>query len=251
MMPVRKKDIPKKLKHDAIVEAILEIRFQTTTIPEMLFGRLADYQPWKDFSHSRLPAQDIPRAIREGDPYLKLQPLFALSNSQCTVRIGPNAISFHRAAPYEGWSVFHPQIEEMITGLFQKADNLTVNRLGLRYLNSLQSDLHGIASILNLDLKMSVEDQSISGNVNLNFASDVADKTACTVRIATPEFVQGLSLQRPQASVYIDVDVFTKEPFEKRAEQDVQAWVTTAHTIEKDQFFRLLTEEKIKELRED
>lgn len=175
----------------------------------------------------------------------------ALSNGQCTVRIGPNAISFHRAAPYDGWSVFHPQIEEMITGLFQKADKLTVNRLGLRYLNALQTDLHGIGSILNLDLKMSVEDQSISGHANLNFTSDVADNTACTVRIATPEFVQGLLLQRPQASVYIDVDVFTKEPFETRAEQDVQAWVTTAHASEKDQFFRLLTEEKIKELRED
>ena len=34
-----------KLKTDAIVEVVFEIRFDTKTIPEILFGRLADYPP--------------------------------------------------------------------------------------------------------------------------------------------------------------------------------------------------------------
>ena len=37
-----RKHIPAKLKHDAIVEALLEVRFDMTTVPEVLFGRLAD-----------------------------------------------------------------------------------------------------------------------------------------------------------------------------------------------------------------
>jgi len=48
-MASRGKSIPKKLKHDAIVEAVVEVRFSTTTIPEILFGRLSEYGPWKNF----------------------------------------------------------------------------------------------------------------------------------------------------------------------------------------------------------
>ena len=36
------KAILEKLKQDAIAEAVFEARFDTSTIPEVLFGRLTD-----------------------------------------------------------------------------------------------------------------------------------------------------------------------------------------------------------------
>src|SRR5271157_1638575 len=39
VMATRIKHIPNKLKHDAIVEALLEVRFDMTTVPEVLRGR--------------------------------------------------------------------------------------------------------------------------------------------------------------------------------------------------------------------
>jgi uncharacterized protein (TIGR04255 family) len=250
IMASREKAVPTKLKNDAIVEALLEVRFDTsTTIPEILFGRLADYGPWKELTQRRLPAYEIPAPMRQFDPNLRFQPLFELSGEHRVVRIGPHVISYHRMAPYVGWEErFEPELQETISHLFEVANGLIVRRLGLRYLNALRPDLHGIASISDLDLEIKVENRQVAGNVNLNFTTDVANNSACTVRIATREFVQGPLPQN--TSVYVDVDVFTKDDFETREQKVVQSWVKAAHTNAKKQFFRLLTDRRIEALKE-
>jgi hypothetical protein len=56
MKSITANQLPQKLKNDAIVEAIFEIRFDTSTILEVLIGRLADLVPWNGFKQQRLPA---------------------------------------------------------------------------------------------------------------------------------------------------------------------------------------------------
>lgn len=248
IMASRGKPVPKKLKNDAIVEAIFEMRFETTRIPEILFGRLADYGPWKELTQRRLPTYDIPAALRQVDPNLRFQAVFELSGEQRAVRIGPQVISYHRTVPYIGWERFWPELQQTITGLFETAGGLVIRRLGLRYLNALRPDLHGIASVADLDLNINVASARVAGNVNLNFTADVASNAACMVRIATTDFVQG-NLP-PNTSVYVDVDVFTKEGFETKERRAVENWVTAAHDKEKEQFFRLLTDRSIEALKE-
>ena len=242
------KPVPKKLKNDAIVEAILELRFDTVTIPEILFGRLADYEPWKELAQQKLPIYEVPAALRQVDPNLRFQAIFELCGPQRAIRIGPQVISYHRMVPYIGWERFRPELEETITGLFDRANGLVIRRLGLRYLNALSPDLHGITSISDLDLEIKVASRRVEGNVNLNFTMDVTSATACTVRVATTEFVQGKL--PPNTSVYVDVDVFTKDGFETRERKAVEDWVTAAHDNEKEQFFRLLTDRSIEALKE-
>jgi len=245
-MAARGKAVPKKLKNDAIVEAIFEIRFETATIPEILFGRLADYEPWRAFTQLRLPTYEIPAPLRQVDPNLRFQAVYELFNEHLAVRVGPQVISYHRRVPYEGWERFQPEVRETITGLFEKADGLVIRRLGLRYLNALRSDLHSIGSISDLDLEIQVASERVLANVNLNFTVDVASDTACTVRIATPEFIQGKL--PPNSSVYVDVDVFTKDGFETKERSPVESWVAVAHGKEKEEFFRLLTDRSVKAL---
>jgi uncharacterized protein (TIGR04255 family) len=155
MMASRGKSIPKKLKNDAIVEAVVEIRFSTTTIPEILFGRLADYGPWKNFKQQRLPVYEVPPPWRQADPNLRFLPIFELSGDQRSVRIGPHVISYHRAAPYVGWQQFRLELDETISGLFETAKGLVIHRLGLRHLNALRPDVHDIKSVSDLDLEIS------------------------------------------------------------------------------------------------
>lgn len=245
------KFIPRKLKHDAIVEALLEIRFTMATMPEIFFGRLAEHDPWKGFSQQRMPAYEIPSALRQANPNLRFQPLFELldTHSHRTIRVGQQVLSYHRRIPYGGWEKFKPELEEAIVGLFTKAEGLSIQRLGLRYLNALRTDVHGVQSISDLDLKLAIAGEDVSHNANINFTVDVANNASCIVRIATPEFVQGTL--PPNTSVYIDVDVFTKEDFETNKQIDVITWVEAAHTREKEQFFRLLTEQIIKSLKEN
>jgi uncharacterized protein (TIGR04255 family) len=191
-MAERGRAIPTKLKHDAIVEAILEIRFdmRTGTIPEIFFGRLAEHGPWKGFEQRPLPAYQIPAPLRQADPNLRLQPVFELAapDKQRTIHVGPHVLSYHRLSPYVGWEKFKPELEEAIDGLFSTTEGLSIRRLGFRYMNALQTDVHSIRSILDLDLKLSIADESVSSNVNINFTTEVSNDTNCTVRIATSEF---------------------------------------------------------------
>jgi uncharacterized protein (TIGR04255 family) len=112
----------------------------------------------------------------------------------------------------------------------------------------MRPELHGISSISELDLTVAVESEAVAGNVNVNFTSDLSDDTQCTVRVATIEFVQGTL--PPNSRVLIDVDVFSKEAFKTKDAQKVKQWVQAAHTMEKEQFFRLLTDTTIDAIEE-
>jgi len=243
------KPVPSKLKNDAIVEALFEMRFSASTIPEIFYGRLADHTPWKGFEQRRLPAYEIPAPIRQADQNLRFQPVFELRDAgNRAVRIGDQVLSYHRLPPYVGWSKFAPELHEAIDGLFAAVHGLTVQRLGFRYINAIRPDLHGIASISALDLTIAVASEPISKNVNLNFTTFLTEDTQCTVRLATAEFVQGVL--PPNTSVVVDVDVFTKESFKTTERAKVKQWIEFAHVKEKEHFFRLLTDETISALKE-
>jgi uncharacterized protein (TIGR04255 family) len=244
------KTIPAKLKHDAILEALFEMHFDTQTLPEIFFGRLADDAPWKTFEQRRMPGHEIPASLREADSNLRHQPIFELADvsEHRAVRIGPHVLSYHRTAPYVGWSRFQPELTELIRAFFTRADTPVVTRLGLRYINALRSDVHGIRSLLDLDLTFAIATEPIGSSLNINFTTAVSSDTQCTVRIATTDLVQG-TLPRA-SSVLVDVDVFTKEPFRTTDEKAVGAWIDFAHTKEKEQFFRILTNETIDGLTE-
>jgi uncharacterized protein (TIGR04255 family) len=97
-------------------------------------------------------------------------------------------------------------------------------------------------------LKLEIAGERVCGSANVNFTTGAESDTACTVRIATTDFLQGTL--PPNTSVYVDVDVFTKKEFEATEQRVVKDWVVAAHTKEKEQFFRLLTEATIESLKE-
>ena len=99
-----------------------------------------------------------------------------------------------------------------------------------------------------MDLTFAIAKEPIGSSLNINFTTAVSSDTQCTVRIATTDLVQG-TLPRA-SSVLVDVDVFTKEPFRTTDEKMVGAWIEFAHTKEKEQFFRILTNETIDTLTE-
>jgi len=213
-MASQNKRIPAKLENDAIVEAIFEIRFDMETLPEVIFGRLTDYDPWKGFRQSRLPAYNLPAPLRQADPNLRYQPVFELQDSMHNrkVRIGAQVLSYHRLSPYNGWEYFKPELDEVIDGLFSKAEGLTIRRLGLRYINAIIPELHNSLSLANLDLKLSIANEDISDNVNINFTSQLSNDTQCTVRVSTTEFVQGAIPQN--TSVFYRCRRFYKRGFQ-------------------------------------
>lgn len=251
MMVKRGTSLPKKLRNDAIVEAVLELRFEAKGLAEVFFGRFIDHSNWEGWQQRQLPAYNIPAQFRSLDPNVQYAPVIELvgADSKALLRIGPSVVSFHRQAPYVGWKKFRPELEKVITALFETNRDVTVKRLGLRYLNSLRPELHGVSALTDLDVKMTVSDEAIIGSANLNFMTTLGNESTCIVRIATPDFLAGKI--PPDTSVFIDVDVYTDEGFRTTSKRTVNDWIEFAHTEEKAEFFRLFRQEMIDKLQEE
>jgi len=162
------------------------------------------------------------------------------------VNVGPHVMSYHATAPYPGWAVLQPELNAAVDELFAKAPELKVQRLGLRYLNALTAQGHGIQTPADLSLTVNVSGDDQTARLNLNFITLVAPDTTCTVRIATKEFLQGIL--PPNTFVFVDVDAATNDQFTAHGAASVKQWLAFAHEKEKEEFFHLLKPETITKL---
>lgn len=233
--------IPKKLRNDAIVEALCETRFKCGELSEIVVGRLSDFRPWHPV---RLPVADIPEALRAMDANLKYQPIVELRDPEGVqrIRIGGNVLSFHLTGEekYCGWEIFAPQLEELFRYLFERLTEVSIFRAGFRYINALTFEKHHISSVNDLNLNIEVGDATLSGPVNLNYqvTNDVSHITM--TRIASPVFVQG-ELPRNTTAV-VDIDVTSPDGLEIQSVSQASEWARVAHGYEKQAFFSLIPE---------
>lgn len=241
-----------KLKDDALIEALIDIRFEVPQdFPEeLVIGRLVDREPWSSWTMRRLPSSEIPSAIRRTDENLRYQASVELRGpgNQTAVKIGSNVLSMHCLVPYPGWNEFRSKIEEALLDLFRKFHGVRISRLGLRYVNAFEAERHGIASVEDLDLRIILSGEDLGPNINLNFRKACSESHAVMTRVASADFVRG---QLPKTSTVIaDIDVYTPGDYSEDDPNRIMEWVDQAHEFEKDSFFALLTESQIEALSE-
>jgi len=242
--------LPKKLKNDAIVEALLEIRYECDDLSPTVTGKLTDVTFCTDFQKgTRLPAADIPDQIRDQDPQLAFQPLIDRRNATGTkaIRIGPKVLSVHYYAPYPGWDSIEGELNLLIDELFSKLAQVRVLRLGLRYINILSSRLHLVQSAADLALSATVAGKPLTA-LNVTYPEHEDANHTAIVRVATPQFVQAAEGLPDDMAVAIDVDVFSPNGLEEQTARYCKQWVHEAHLIEKSAFFGLIPPEITKRL---
>jgi uncharacterized protein (TIGR04255 family) len=226
---------------------VFEVRFQMTTIPEVLLGRILDIAAWKQFTSRPLPASDMPAQLRALNPAFRFQATVELIDSvsapTCFLHIGPQVLAYHRLRTYGGWDSFITEIDKVVDTLFVKTENLTVLRLGLRYANALRSDAHRIRGLSSLDMVTTIAGDSLDSHTNLNFNRFPSADTVATVKIATADIVTGLL--PPNTTVYVDCDAATPDGYSTKERPIVESWVKNAHEVLKREFFTLLTDETI------
>lgn len=242
--------IPNKLKEDAIVEAVCEIRFECDELPEIILGRLSDHAAWGDYYKNRLPASDIPAPIRAAEPNLKYQPVLELKNEDGTqiIKIGSNVITCNILTKYIGWDGFYTLIKQMVGSLFDALSNVRAVRIGLRYINILTKKRHFLDSVSDLNIDISVGDKQLTNSINLNYRSEISTELGIMSRVATSDFAQG-NVPKDAVAI-IDIDVATPDGFSMDNADPINKWVDNAHKAEKNEFFSLLPEEIINRLKE-
>lgn len=241
--------LPIKLKHDAIVEALVEIRFEHKTVGEVIVGRLVAAAGWKDYHAVRLPVADLPAEFRDANPDLRYQPIIQLQRPVPgeLMKIGSRVISLHILSPYPGWQKFRERISTLIEELYVAVPDLIIQRVGLRYINAITPG-HGLSSISELNFSFAVADTPASDDLSVTFRTKPADDIQCQVMIAAPSFVNG---SVPSAVAYIDLDLSTPKAFGTVSKDAVVSWLDNSHNFEKEAFFALWPKAVLENLREE
>lgn len=243
-------DLPKKLSRDAILEALLEIRFETKQVGELLVGRLASAPLFEGYDVSRLPLASFPAEVRDADPNLRYQPTLQLVSPSINelIKIGPYAISMHALAPYQGWDVLSGRLSMMIDMLFGAVSDLNVSRLGLRYVNAI-TPAHGVNRISDLRFSVELSGQQVNPEMVFSHRFAAAPDIHGTLSLATPSFVSGSNIPN-ECAAFVDIDIFTPQALGQTNPEAVLHWVERAHDVEKQTFFGLFSDEQIEALRE-
>jgi uncharacterized protein (TIGR04255 family) len=240
--------IPRRLKNDPIVEALFELRFTSTDIAEVILGKLASCEEWRNSGIQRLPLADVPAAIRENDPNLAYQPVLQVNHREGTrlIKIGPRMLSYHALPPYPGWPVFEPELWSSTQHVFGVLKDVIATRFGFRYINLLTKEhlIEGISS-LNIDVRLAGD--MLTSPLNLNYQRSRAAKHNSIVRVASIEFVQNPS---PGLTALVDVDIFTPTDFRSNDAAEARVWIDEAHKFLKEEFFTLLPDSIIDQLEE-
>jgi uncharacterized protein (TIGR04255 family) len=242
-------DLPKKLSRDAILEALLEIRFETKQVGELLVGRLA--APFEGYDVTRLPIASFPAEIRDADANMRFQPTLQLASPAPgeLIKIGPHVISLHVLLPYPGWGVLSDRLRLLVDTLFAGIDDLAIVRLGLRYINALTPD-HGVNRISDLQFSVELAGRQTNSEMVFSHRFKLDPEIHGTLSIATPSFVNGPNLPN-ECAAFVDIDIFTPRALGQTNKNAVLHWVERAHEAEKAAFFGLLSDAQIEALKEE
>ena len=99
-------NLPKKIAPCPIVEAILEIRFNSSLPEDAIFGVL--YNQFKDEypKFEQLPILQLPAAVRSQDPNLRYSQHYKTMQDHFVLQVGPRSFSISNVETYVGWETF-------------------------------------------------------------------------------------------------------------------------------------------------
>ncbi|MEL6549974.1 MAG: TIGR04255 family protein [Pseudomonadota bacterium] len=236
--------IPKKLINDSIVDAVFEVRFESSeqvTAPNLIVGYLAGNSDWKSRVKAKLPVSDIPDQFRMSDPNLRHQATLELADpeSNQSIKLGEAVASTSRQGEYPGWGTMVRDISEMLEHSFKALEDFRVVRVGMRYINVLVPDIHFIDDVHSLNFELQVGGTKLEDELNINFKRDIGSTTH-TVRIASKAFVKAMN---PESGVaLIDIDSWSVDPKDIETPSSILNWAEKAHIQEKEIFFSLIPE---------
>ena len=238
--------LPKKITPDSIINAVVEIRYESNTPFELLIGLLA--HAFDDsYTYTARPLKPSPMATPIQELTLNFGGQSLLYNSKISIRLLPNSFVFNCLGKYIGWESFRQEINKALLIIENSGHILKWNRLGLRYITEyLKTDLKdctkfsftfGFPAVQSLSTTFHNEFEYQGVKVIMNLNNKVP-----TVRQQEPNKM----LEVVPTSI-IDVDVI-KEPLALKKAEEIMTVMDEVHNYEKEVFFTLLTKEFLETL---
>lgn len=229
--------VPIELSVCPIEEAVLELRYETDTPREAVFGIL--YSTISDIypTIKKLPIMELPDAIRANDPAFSEQPHYQVyKDDKFSVMIGPKVISLISKKPYAGWTEFSGRIRDLVARIETAKVVKKYSRLGLRYINQFDVNI-----FKNINLSVGMNGHVFGEDNSAVRLSISIDGFSNNLRISNTRVSADNAVSGPKS--VIDIDTILRGEI-----NGVVETIEKAHQSEKKLFFSLLTPEFIKTL---
>lgn len=235
--------MPLRLEKCPLVDALIEIRFESSIIGSAIFGIIYNLIR-NDYKGpvTNLPILQVPEQIRKNDPNLKFKPLYRIEAEKYIIQIGDDVLCISSKIPYTGWGEFSSRTIELIKKISGENIINRVLRIGHRYVNFFEGDI--------MD-KLTISKPTISGyqTNNILVRTEIRD---CDDFIDTVQITNSAMYKSPfntdtLLGSLIDIDSF-KEYGNNYFLENLESEINKVHTCEKNMFFSLLTEEFLNSL---
>lgn len=228
--------LPKRVRNCPIIEAVLEVRFETSFDHDAVYGSVYSIVKSDWAKGEKLPITEIPHFLREADQTLKFSPHYRLTKDNLLLQIGPSVISIVSKPPYVGSEILFQEFNTVFDKL-SKADIFQrFIRVGVRYIDFFDNNIfNGLNCSFTLcDVPTHPQRTHIRTIIEGNDGFNLTLQLAGRVVTETPE----------QAGFVFDVDTaceLTKSP----SIEEVKQLLKSAHIQQKQLFFSLLKPEML------
>ncbi len=139
---MEKDKYPIKLENPPIIDAIIEIRFESSMAPEILPGMIAsELKEMITVPVSSLPILQIPDQVRNTDPLIKYSPYFKAEIDNYLIQFGSRVVAVSSKIPYEGWKEFLEKSRVILDKIFTIDESLRFIRVAIRKVNFFPFDV--------------------------------------------------------------------------------------------------------------
>jgi uncharacterized protein (TIGR04255 family) len=239
--------LPRKLGKEPLLEAVFEMRFKSGTpasnvLPGLLFANLDGEK-----TIERLPAAQIPQQMRDADPNLRYAPLIRIHWGAYFILVGDRNLGLACNKPYPGWSAFKPTILTLIKSVTQVGIIEAVERVSLKYLDILPSDLGSANFLMEFALRVgqhAVENDLFQIRVEIprtGFLHIVQISSSGTANFSDGNSITGAAIDIDTIALVDDMQL---SQFVKMVESQLEV----IHTDNKAMFFECLKHTTIEAL---
>ena len=218
----------------------MEIRYDSNSPGEAVFGLV--YSAFKnDFPDTqKQPVLQIPEEIRQMDNNLRYQPEYHLKSKDFLLLVGQHSFGVATRGEYCGWLDFFTTASRIFGQLRELDFIVSVNRLGLRYVNVFDFN---ILDRSNLRLLLGGE-RLDSGSSQIICQIPSGDYEH-TLRVATGATVRSGQNVIGESVIDIDTSITGELP---NFFETLDSVLNGAHQEEKKLFFSLISDDYLREL---
>lgn len=227
--------LPKSINPCPIVEAVIEIRFDTIVPQNAVFGIIYNgLKSLLEVEPTNLPILQIPENIRLNDSSFKFKPHYEFKKGDDVIQVGPDVLLYSIGHNYRGWDESSNDIYRLLEEVFNLKFIKNINRLGLRYINFFEEEIY---DSINIDINLNGE--PINYNKTILNTSFNHGTFSSTLRISNISKVNNKDGSIIDIDTYCDLEL----PVEDDINEKVVKLIEEGHLEEKKLFYSLLKKE--------